>query len=133
VVCIILETYTNHVYTQILPETSRQSEFPAVDVPSHLNPYPDKPRITFSSSGTFKLTVFSDLHYGENPWDDWGPQQDVNSTRLMRGVLAAEKPDYVYVFCSLSFKLYVNNGTTSIQRTEWRFNHWRECAQIELV
>lgn len=41
------------------------------------------------------MTVFSDLHYGENPWDVWGPQQDVNSTRLMRTVLSDEKPDYV--------------------------------------
>ncbi|KAG1722224.1 Metallo-dependent phosphatase-like protein [Suillus paluster] len=64
-------------------------------LPSQLNPYPDKPRLTFSSSGTFKLTVFSDLHYGENPWDDWGPKQDVNSARLMKTVLSDEKPDYV--------------------------------------
>ncbi|OCH87059.1 Metallo-dependent phosphatase [Obba rivulosa] len=60
-----------------------------------LDPYPTKPRVTFRSDGTFKITVFSDLHYGENPWDAWGPQQDVNSTRLMRIVLAEEKPDYV--------------------------------------
>ena len=32
------------------------------------------------------------------PWDAWGPEQDVNSTRLMRTVLADEKPDYVCVF-----------------------------------
>lgn len=61
---------------------------------SALDPYPTKPRITFNSNGTFKITVFSDLHFGENPWDAWGPQQDVNSTKLMRLVLATEKPDY---------------------------------------
>lgn len=60
-----------------------------------LDPYPGKPRVTFKADGTFKITVFSDLHFGENPWDVWGPQQDVNSTRLMRIVLADEKPDYV--------------------------------------
>ncbi|CDO73906.1 hypothetical protein BN946_scf185016.g63 [Trametes cinnabarina] len=60
-----------------------------------LNPYPSKPRLTFRPDGTFKITVFSDLHYGENPWDAWGPQQDVNSTRLMNTVLRNEKPDYV--------------------------------------
>lgn len=60
-----------------------------------LNPYPTKPRVTFRPDGTFKITVFSDLHYGENPWDAWGPQQDVNSTELMKIVLADEKPDYV--------------------------------------
>lgn len=62
-----------------------------------LNPYPTKPRITFKEDGTFKLTVFSDLHFGENPWDDWGPVQDINSLRLMRTVLSSEKPDFVYV------------------------------------
>ena len=62
---------------------------------SALDPYPTKPRVTFNKDGTFKITVFSDLHFGENPWDDWGPQQDVNSTQLMRTVLADERPDYV--------------------------------------
>lgn len=62
---------------------------------SALDPYPTKPRIMFNKDGTFKITVFSDLHYGENPWDAWGPQQDVNSTELMNIVLASEKPDYV--------------------------------------
>ncbi|TCD68154.1 hypothetical protein EIP91_011432 [Steccherinum ochraceum] len=60
-----------------------------------LNPYPNKPRVTFAADGTFKITVFSDLHYGENAWDVWGPQQDVNSTALMNKVLPDEKPDYV--------------------------------------
>ena len=60
-----------------------------------MNPYPTKPRITFKSDGTFKITVFSDLHYGENPWDDWGPEQDVHSSGLMRTVLGSEKPDFV--------------------------------------
>jgi hypothetical protein len=66
-----------------------------------LIPYPDKPRLTFDSSGSFKLTIFADLHYGEHPWDEWGPEQDVNSTRLMRTVLADEKPDYVYELYSV--------------------------------
>ncbi|TFK47515.1 Metallo-dependent phosphatase [Heliocybe sulcata] len=60
-----------------------------------LDPYPTKPRIVFRENGTFKITVFSDLHFGENPWDAWGPQQDVNSIALMKLVLADEAPDYV--------------------------------------
>ena len=60
-----------------------------------LNPYPNKPRLTFRKDGTFKITVFSDLHFGENPWDDWGPVQDINSLNLMNTVLPDEKPDYV--------------------------------------
>ncbi|KAG6864073.1 hypothetical protein C0991_000367 [Blastosporella zonata] len=43
------------------------------------------------------MTVFSDLHFGENPWDSWGPEQDSNSTRLMKTVLKSEKPDYVVI------------------------------------
>jgi len=65
-----------------------------------LNPYPNKPRIVFREDGTLKITVFSDLHYGENPWDWWGPVQDSNSTRLMKRVLKDEEPDYVFATCS---------------------------------
>lgn len=60
-----------------------------------LNPYPDKPRITFKQDGTFKLMIFADIHYGENPWDTWGPQQDVDTSLLMGIALTIEKPDYV--------------------------------------
>jgi len=67
----------------------------AIQLPLALDPYPNKPRITFKNDGTFKITVFSDLHFGENPWDDWGPIQDINSTTLMNEVLASEKPDFV--------------------------------------
>ena len=62
-----------------------------------LDPYKHKPRLTFRADGTFKVTVFSDLHFGENPEGPWGPVQDTNSTRLMRRVLRDEKPDYVCV------------------------------------
>ncbi|KAL4076881.1 Metallo-dependent phosphatase-like protein [Scleroderma yunnanense] len=65
--------------------------------PTTLDPYPDKPRITFRQDGTFKLMVFADVHYGENPWDIWGPQQDTNTTRLMKTMLAIEQPDYVVI------------------------------------
>jgi len=65
--------------------------------PKSLNPYPNKPTLAFKQDGTFKVTVFSDLHFGENPWDVWGPQQDANSTRLMKRVLGDEKPDYVVI------------------------------------
>jgi hypothetical protein len=72
-----------------------KTEEPVNQVSDVLNPYPGKARLTFKPDGTFKLTVFSDLHFGENPWDAWGPQQDVNSIALMRTVLGDEKPDYV--------------------------------------
>ncbi|KAJ6483253.1 Metallo-dependent phosphatase [Mycena sanguinolenta] len=60
-----------------------------------LNPYPDKPRLTFHEEGTFKITIFSDLHFGENPDDGVGVAKDSNSTRLMRAVLRKEDPDYI--------------------------------------
>ncbi|KAH7904986.1 Metallo-dependent phosphatase [Hygrophoropsis aurantiaca] len=62
--------------------------------PAVLDPYPNKPRITFREDGSFKLTVFSDLHFGENP-SEWGPEQDANSTRLMEKLLSLENPDFV--------------------------------------
>ncbi|EPQ53523.1 Metallo-dependent phosphatase [Gloeophyllum trabeum ATCC 11539] len=79
------------MHTSIASNRAEQLSLRTTD----LNPYPTKPRVTFRADGTFKLTVFSDLHYGENPWDAWGPQQDVNSTVLMKLVLASEQPDYV--------------------------------------
>ncbi|KAF8997707.1 Metallo-dependent phosphatase-like protein [Cyathus striatus] len=72
-------------------------------------PVSGKPRLTFHPDGTFKITVFSDLHYGENPWDDWGPEQDFNSTRLMKRVLGDEKPDFVYVSSFMTFMGRVND------------------------
>jgi hypothetical protein len=78
--------------------SSPKTEEPKIQTCGHedvLNPYPGKARLTFKPDGTFKLTVFSDLHFGENPWDAWGPQQDVNSAVLMRTALRDEKPDYV--------------------------------------
>ncbi|KAN0094668.1 Metallo-dependent phosphatase-like protein [Tylopilus felleus] len=62
-----------------------------------LDPYADKPRITFNEDGTFKLTIFSDVHFGENPWDTWGPEQDINTTALMKVLLKMEAPDYVVI------------------------------------
>ncbi|KAJ7302505.1 Metallo-dependent phosphatase [Mycena albidolilacea] len=63
--------------------------------PFPLDPYPDKPRLIFRRDGTFKITIFSDLHFGENPDDGVGAVKDANSTRLMRAILHDEQPDYV--------------------------------------
>ncbi|XP_041024531.1 probable inactive purple acid phosphatase 16 isoform X1 [Juglans microcarpa x Juglans regia] len=43
----------------------------------------------------FKIAIFSDLHFGENAWTDWGPRQDVNSVKVMNTVLDDENPDFV--------------------------------------
>lgn len=60
-----------------------------------INPYPEKPRISFRADGSFKVTIFSDIHFGENPWDPWGPEQDVKTNLLMTTLLDIEQPDYV--------------------------------------
>ncbi|KAJ7144464.1 Metallo-dependent phosphatase-like protein [Mycena epipterygia] len=59
------------------------------------DPYPNKPRVVLRDDGMFKITVFSDLHFGENPGDGLGQIKDSNSTRLMRAILRDEQPDYV--------------------------------------
>ena len=92
--------------------------------PIDLNPYASKPRLMFKSDGTFKITVFSDLHYGENPWDDWGPQQDVNSTRLMNTVFTSEKPDYVSVWSLCDRRS--RRAKAYVQGAQWRPDHRRE-------
>jgi hypothetical protein len=47
-------------------EISQQEvEYPTPQIAGNdFNPYPDKPRLHFRPDGTFKITVFSDLHYG---------------------------------------------------------------------
>jgi len=65
-----------------------------------------KPRISFSqrNPGTFKLTVFSDVHYGEDP-DTFGPEQDWNSSDLIERILQDERPDFAWVFLKKFFFL----------------------------
>ncbi|KAL4577963.1 hypothetical protein LXL04_014078 [Taraxacum kok-saghyz] len=43
----------------------------------------------------FKVALFADLHFGEDAWTDWGPQQDLNSIKVMSTVLDTENPDFV--------------------------------------
>ena len=44
------------------------------------------PPLRFRDDGTFRIVQFADLHYGEGEDVRWGPQQDRNSTRVMRQV-----------------------------------------------
>ncbi|KAK5112498.1 hypothetical protein LTR62_004255 [Meristemomyces frigidus] len=62
--------------------------------PSHGNGRIDSP-LRFSTNGTFQMSVFEDLHYGEAEDLVWGPQQDVNSTRVMNSILDDEHPQLV--------------------------------------
>ncbi|KAI0490441.1 Metallo-dependent phosphatase [Xylaria cf. heliscus] len=51
--------------------------------------------LTFRSDGTFQLSIFEDLHFGENAWDQWGPQQDINSVKVINEILDKESPGLV--------------------------------------
>ncbi|KAF2671601.1 Metallo-dependent phosphatase [Microthyrium microscopicum] len=57
------------------------------------------PSLNFRHDGSFQITVFNDLHYGEgedNPpeWG-WGPISDVKTTQVMNNVLDYESQDLV--------------------------------------
>lgn len=43
---------------------------------------------------SFKIAVFADLHFGEDAWTEWGPQQDVNSIKVMSTVLDLQHPGH---------------------------------------
>ncbi|RAH75708.1 metallophosphoesterase family protein [Aspergillus aculeatinus CBS 121060] len=52
-------------------------------------------RLQFNSNGTFQLSIFEDLHYGEAEDTTWGPIQDVESTAVINTILDNESPDLV--------------------------------------
>lgn len=56
---------------------------------------PPPTHLEFSEDGTFKIAVFTDLHYGEGEDEVWGPIQDINSTHAMKSYLESEYPDFV--------------------------------------
>ncbi|KAJ5646955.1 hypothetical protein N7490_003327 [Penicillium lividum] len=51
--------------------------------------------LKFAKDGTFQISILEDLHFGENAWDAWGPEQDVNSVKVINEVLDKESPDLV--------------------------------------
>ncbi|KAK8101895.1 hypothetical protein PG999_012269 [Apiospora kogelbergensis] len=51
--------------------------------------------LQFRKDGTFQISILEDLHFGENAWDTWGPQQDINSVKVINKVLDAEHPELV--------------------------------------
>jgi hypothetical protein len=46
--------------------------------------------LRLDANGSFKLTVFSDLHFGEAEDTLWGPEQDVKSAKVINSVLDSE-------------------------------------------
>lgn len=69
--------------------------------------------LKFTSDGTFQLSIFEDLHFGENAWDLWGPQQDIWSTYVMNQVLDAESQQLVVLNGDLitSENTFLENST----------------------
>ncbi|GAB7354996.1 hypothetical protein MBLNU459_g5608t1 [Dothideomycetes sp. NU459] len=57
-------------------------------------PTPSQP-LRLTSRSTFQISVFEDLHFGEAEDTLWGPQQDINSTRVMNAILDAESQQLV--------------------------------------
>jgi hypothetical protein len=72
----------------------------------------NKQPLRFTKEDTFQISVFADLHYGEGMSSalrmtdailkyssaenlDWGPQQDINTTRVVNTVLGIESPQLV--------------------------------------
>lgn len=53
------------------------------------------PTLQFTASGTFQISIFEDLHFGEAEDTDWGPLQDVDTRLVMETVLNYELPQLV--------------------------------------
>ncbi|KAH7316692.1 Metallo-dependent phosphatase-like protein [Stachybotrys elegans] len=51
--------------------------------------------LKMKDDGSFQIAIFSDLHFGENAWDSWGPQQDINTVKVIEKVLDSDRPDLV--------------------------------------
>ncbi|KAL4789421.1 Metallo-dependent phosphatase-like protein [Aspergillus venezuelensis] len=51
--------------------------------------------LRFSQDGNFQISIFEDLHFGENAWDSWGPEADRDSVKVLNTILDAESPDLV--------------------------------------
>ncbi|CAJ1967649.1 unnamed protein product [Sphenostylis stenocarpa] len=49
-------------------------------------------QIRMRGGAPLKMAMFADLHFGEAACTEWGPQQDVNSTKVINTVLHDEAP-----------------------------------------
>ena len=69
--------------------------------------------LRFTTDGTFQLSIFEDLHYGEAEDSVWGPQQDINSTRVVNTILDIEPPQLVILNGDLitGENTYLHNST----------------------
>ncbi|OAQ96467.1 hypothetical protein LLEC1_04307 [Akanthomyces lecanii] len=92
--------------------------------------------LTFGKDGSFQISVFEDLHFGESmfacpndsrdgslilkpdAWDSWGPQQDINSVKVLNNVLDNETPQLVVLNGDLitGENAFVHNGSAYVDQ-----------------
>ncbi|KAG6006853.1 hypothetical protein E4U21_006660 [Claviceps maximensis] len=105
----------------VLTEVSKQSpttlRFQTLK-PHHNGSKSSSRPLTFHEDGTFQISIFEDLHFGENAWDSWGPQQDINSVKVLNKVLNAESPNLVVLNGDLitGENAYLENSTVYIDK-----------------
>ncbi|KAK8035534.1 Metallo-dependent phosphatase-like protein [Apiospora rasikravindrae] len=74
--------------------------------------------LQFKKDGTFQISILEDLHFGENAWDTWGPQQDINSVKVINKILDAEGPGLVVLNGDLitGENTYLENSTEYVDQ-----------------
>ena len=76
-----------------------------------------KPSLKFQSNDenvwTFKILQLADLHFGEDQWTDWGPEQDRKSIQAIQYFIEAERPDLVVLSGDQITGLNIDNNATS--------------------
>ncbi|QIW96702.1 hypothetical protein AMS68_002220 [Peltaster fructicola] len=76
------------------------------------------PPLRFTSAGTFQISIFEDLHFGENAWDTWGPIQDINSVKVINEILDTESQQLVVLNGDLitGENTFKENSTTYVDQ-----------------
>ncbi|PTB67828.1 Metallo-dependent phosphatase [Trichoderma citrinoviride] len=99
-----------------LAPPSRQSPVPKQAQMGHIDAL-TRP-LSFTTNGTFQVSIFEDLHFGENAWDTWGPQQDINSVKVINKVLDRESPGLVVLNGDLitGENTFLENSTLYVDR-----------------
>ncbi|KAF2476110.1 calcineurin-like phosphoesterase [Lindgomyces ingoldianus] len=67
----------------------------------------------FSLDSKFRISVFEDLHFGEDEWTDWAPEQDRKTVQVINSILDKEHVDLAVLNGDLvtGENLYLENGT----------------------
>lgn len=78
-------------------------------------------QITMRAGAPLKVALFSDLHFGEDAWTNWGPLQDVNSIKVMNTVLDDECPGQkVMNMMSVGFMWYYHLQNNDVKLIVWQ-------------